>query len=326
LNPSYINRLSIVIFLFSSFMLGQPSVYVAGNGSNDVSVIQPTTNTLLTTISVGVGPASMAANADGTLLFVANQNSNTLSVIQTATNTQIDVIPLTSNPLGLAVGPEARRAYVSFSSDNRVGVYDLRTKAQTALIPVANGPIALAIHPNGSRLYVCEGNGAHLIVIDTFFNLVIARIPIGNTATGITISPDGARVYVSTQFPGPLADQGPGAIWSIDTRRNEVIGMVRGSFGDPLAMSQDGHLLYAINEIGLATLQAEPLALLKSDPLDGFINSIGVYPVGTTLYLVYPSENLTRVFDTAISAVVATIPTGNFPLQVAIPTPRPRPN
>jgi YVTN family beta-propeller protein len=326
LNLSNINRLAIVIFLFSSFMLAQPSVYVTGDLSNDVTVIQPATNTVLTTVSVGAQPANMATNADGTLLFVANQNSNTLSVIRTATNTQVDVIPLTSNPGGVVVTPGGRRAYVTFGAENRVGVYDLKTKQQIALIPVADSPLAIAMHPDGSRVYVTEGNGAHLIVIDTLFNFVIARIPVGNTGTGIAISPDGERVFVSTQFPGPLPDQGPGAIWAIDTRRSEVIGMVRGSFGDPLAMSLDGKLLYAINEIGLATLQAAPLALVKSDPLDGFVNSIGVYPVGTTLYLVYPSESVTKVFDTATGAIVATIPTGNFPLQVAIPTPRPKPN
>jgi len=270
----------------------------------------------------------MATSADGSRLFVGNANNNTVSIIQTATNRQIDVMPVFSNPFGLAVTPDTRRLYITFIADNQVGVYDLLTKRQLALIPVPDGPYRIAMHPNGSRVYVTSADGTSLVVIDTASNRVIRNITLGIEGTGIAISPDGSRVFVSTVFPGPLLDEGPGAIWAIDTRRNEVIGSIRGFFEDPLAISPDGRLLYALSYefgLGLVTLQTEPLAVLKTSPLDPVVLAMALSPTGSSLYLVYSLDNVTKVFDLASDSIVATIPTGNFPIEVAIPAPRPVP-
>jgi len=59
----------------------QPYVYVANYGSNNVSVINTATNTLVgTPIPVGNGPQGIAVTPDGTHAIVANF-SNTVSVI-----------------------------------------------------------------------------------------------------------------------------------------------------------------------------------------------------------------------------------------------------
>ncbi|KAI9024794.1 hypothetical protein DFJ74DRAFT_642810 [Hyaloraphidium curvatum] len=56
-------------------------VFVANSGANTVAVIAATTNSILTSLSVGVSPWGVAANGAGTRLFVSNANSNTVTVL-----------------------------------------------------------------------------------------------------------------------------------------------------------------------------------------------------------------------------------------------------
>jgi YVTN family beta-propeller protein len=78
--------------------------YVANLGSNNVSVINTATNTVLATIPVGTSPYGIAASADGTLVYVGNVGDSTLSIISTATNTVISTLPVSDGVSGIAVG------------------------------------------------------------------------------------------------------------------------------------------------------------------------------------------------------------------------------
>src|SRR5271170_6734249 len=66
--------------------------YVTNLDSNNVSVINTATNTVIATIPVGDGPTYLSITPDNTLIYVSNQNAGppgTVSVISTASNTVI---------------------------------------------------------------------------------------------------------------------------------------------------------------------------------------------------------------------------------------------
>ena len=67
---------------------------MANQGSNDVTVINTATNTVVATIPVGSQPIGAAVTPDGTRVYVTNTASNTVSVINTATNTVVATIPV----------------------------------------------------------------------------------------------------------------------------------------------------------------------------------------------------------------------------------------
>jgi YVTN family beta-propeller protein len=64
-------------------------MYVAnqGSSSNNVSVINSTTNTVVATIPVGSGPHGIAFNPNNGDMYVANHLSNNVSVIAPLTAT-----------------------------------------------------------------------------------------------------------------------------------------------------------------------------------------------------------------------------------------------
>jgi YVTN family beta-propeller protein len=59
-------------------------VYVANTWSNEVSVIDATTNTVVTTISVGRTPWGVAINPETNRIYVANAWDSTISFIDGA--------------------------------------------------------------------------------------------------------------------------------------------------------------------------------------------------------------------------------------------------
>ena len=59
---------------------GAPFAYITNDHSNDVSVIDMATNSVIgAPIPVGAGPVGVAANPAGTRVYVTNNPSNTVS-------------------------------------------------------------------------------------------------------------------------------------------------------------------------------------------------------------------------------------------------------
>lgn len=305
---------------FSPSSTAQPFAYVSSYELDNVSVINRTTGSVQATISTGVSPSLMSYSPDGSRLYVVTQGPS-LATIRTSDNTLLDTIFFPIPAFSAAVTPDGSKAFVTFPAFNQVGVYNMRTKAQLRSIPVEEGPYRIAMHPDGDRVYVTSSNGRNLVVIDTTSHRVVRNIPIGHTGTGIAMAPDGSHLFVSTQFPGSAPDEGPGAIWSIDTRRNQVAGNIRGYFGDALAISRNGTRLYGMNDVGLAVMRPDNLTMIENVPLQGFVNGIAVGPAGERLYMVFPLENVTKVFATDTRSIVGSIPTPGLPYDVAIPAP-----
>jgi len=64
-----------------------PFEYITNIGSNNISVIDTATNTIVTNVSIGSVPSGVAVSPDGLKVYVPNWDSDNVSVIDTVTNT-----------------------------------------------------------------------------------------------------------------------------------------------------------------------------------------------------------------------------------------------
>ena len=87
-----------------------PFLYVTDHTSNNVSVIDTATNTLVATIPVGTIPFGVAVTPDGTHVYVTNDGSNNVSVIRTATNTVVATVTVGKAPGSVAVTRMGQRS------------------------------------------------------------------------------------------------------------------------------------------------------------------------------------------------------------------------
>jgi len=79
-------------------------IYVSNGRGGTVSVIDPATDSILTSVKVGQRPWGIALTPDGGKLYAANGPSNDVSVIDTDKLTVTHTVPVGKLPWGVAIG------------------------------------------------------------------------------------------------------------------------------------------------------------------------------------------------------------------------------
>ena len=93
----------ILSVLYTGTALAEPFAYVANQDSDNVSVIDVSTNTVVDTVGVEE-PQGVAVTPNGNFVYVTSNGSN-VSVIQTSTNTVLTTVGVGEGPFGVAVTP-----------------------------------------------------------------------------------------------------------------------------------------------------------------------------------------------------------------------------
>lgn len=77
--------------------------YVTNLGSNNVSVINTSSNSVIATVPVGSRPFGIAVSPDGSLAYVGNDEEGTISVISTSSNAVIATVPVPAGVYVIAI-------------------------------------------------------------------------------------------------------------------------------------------------------------------------------------------------------------------------------
>ncbi len=142
--------------------------------------IETTTNTISSTLPLGVCPIYGVMSSDDRRTFILNQGSGTITVIDSQQN-QIDKNPNLTN----------------------------------GTIAVGQGPVWADIYNNGSILAVVNALSNTLTLIniseDSFgndtanFGQIIATVPVGAEPSSVSILQDGTRAYVANRGDGTVS-------------------------------------------------------------------------------------------------------------------------
>ena len=125
-----------------------PFAYVPNAGSNNISIIDTSTNTVASAaIPVGTSPVAVAVRGDESLAYVTNFLNNSVSVINTASNTVVASIPVGNFPNLIAISPDDTRVYVANQGSDTVSVINTATNTVLATIPVEASRSALRSPP-----------------------------------------------------------------------------------------------------------------------------------------------------------------------------------
>jgi len=143
-------------------------VYVTNFRSNTISIIDASTNSVLTSIPAGgTSPSNPVLSPDGSKLYVTNINSRNVSVFNTASNTLITTIMVGQEPLGICVSPDGSRIYVSNVINNNISVIDASSNTVILTYSAVNSaPSGISLSPDGSLLYVENTQSDDVTVID----------------------------------------------------------------------------------------------------------------------------------------------------------------
>src|SRR6266478_907453 len=102
-------------------------VFVTNEKSDDVTVIDATTRTVIKTIAVGKRPRGVAVSPDGRRVFVANSNSDSVSVLDATSLSIVQKIAVGTEPETAVLSPDGRWVVVSNETSNDVHVIETAT-------------------------------------------------------------------------------------------------------------------------------------------------------------------------------------------------------
>jgi uncharacterized protein (TIGR03437 family) len=316
-----VSFVALMMFAGSGQAGAQSRAYVANFFSNNVSLIDTSSNTVVATVAVGDQPQGLAVTPDGTRVYQANCGGDVF-VLDTSTNKVSTKIVVGGCPTGVAFTPDGMRAYVTKDNANAVAVIDTTSTKVVLTVAVGPAPGGVAITPDGKRAYVTNASGT-VSVIDTSSNTVTATVTLGNTGpVGVVITPDGTRAYVKN---------GLASVSVIDTSSNTVaatVSLTGGNDSSPvgLAITPDGKRVYvtrfAINSV--AVIDTSSNSVVATVPVTGFPAGVAITPDGTRVYVSSSpdatgfGDGTASVIDTSSNTVVAKVTVGVTPFGIAI--------
>ncbi len=203
-------------------------MFVANQGSNNVSVLKPD-NTVAATIPVGGAPSYVVVSADNAGVYVVNRGSNSVTVIDSLSNTAIATVPVGASPNFAVFDARNLRVYVTNSGGNTISVINADRNSPAYLtvsnFTVGNNPVSLTVLADGSRVYVANSGSNSISVLSALSNAVQATLNLGGLSpVAIGSSSDSSKVEVAAQDTVPLsATHADGsAILSIKTADNTI--------------------------------------------------------------------------------------------------------
>lgn len=184
-------------------------------GLSRVGLLDARRGTLLRTVTVGMGPSTLAVDTRCGRVFVANRGEGTLSLLDAASGALLRTVAVGRFPTALAVDERRGLVYVVNAGEGTLSLLDARTGALRRTLRVvdrANGlfavpPYALAVDEARDRLYLStwgaqesvdgalRGPGT-LDVLDARTGALLRRLTVGVAPLAVAVEPRSGRVVV----------------------------------------------------------------------------------------------------------------------------------
>ncbi|MCX6755465.1 MAG: BspA family leucine-rich repeat surface protein [Candidatus Nomurabacteria bacterium] len=278
-------------------------LYILNQGSDDVSVIDSTNNTIIANIPVGTTPKF--ATLIGTNLYISNLNSNNVSVIDTTNNTVVATIATGNNPINSIA--YNGYLYVENQSSNSVSVIDTTNNTVITTIPIGTTP-APSPSIKGTYLYIANVGSSDVSVIDLNTNTVNTTISVGTLPEGTELV--GNYLYVVNYISNDIS--------VIDTTNNTVVANINVG-NNPLYAIHFGVYLYIENtgSTNVSVIDTTNNTVITTIPI-GFNPQYPFIINGNYLYIPNNNASYISVIDVTNNTFLKNINTNDGPSNLAI--------
>lgn len=274
-------------------------------------------NSLVATLNVGTYPAGEAVNPATDEVYIVNLLSANITLFNGTTlaaQGSFAVGGTLSYPTGAAYDPANGDLYVGLASllgSGSVEVIKGSTNKAVTSIGAGKDPLDIAYDASNGDLYVSDFNSSEVTVIDGATNRAVTTIAVGSQPSGLVADPWNGNVYV--------ANAGSANVSIINDTSNKVTGSIAVGTGPAdVALIGPGRDLYVSDEgannisvVNPSTNQTVGLIPVSSPEAMAYVASDGELYVSN-----YLADTLTAL-SLGTSTVVATLPTGSGPLELA---------
>jgi len=313
---------------------GAPLVFVTNEDSDNVTIIDSGTDSVIATVPAGKRPRGIRLSPDGKTLFVAvsgspkggpgvdesklpppDRRADGVAVIDVATLKPVKTLRGGNDPEAFALSNDGKTVYVSNEDAGTVSVVDVETGRLVDSVRVGAEPEGVTMRPDGKAVYVTSEATGAVAVIDAGRNRVVATIHTGKRPRSTVFTLDGAKAYIPAEAGGTVT--------VVDTKTNKPIKTitVTDSGAKPMgtAISPDGQWVYLTNGRGgtLSMIDTARDSIVFSLRVGARPWGVAVTPDGKKIYTANGPSNDVSVVDHS-SRTVRHIPAGRSPWGVAI--------
>lgn len=315
------------------------TLFVANQGSNDVTAIDTRTNMILaSSIPVGKAPSAIGVNRVTNQVYVANRDSADVTVIDGVTYTATSIVVasvdhltnppslLPFHPIAIAVNEQTNQVFVG-STDCDLAV--IQGAGVTHPGNFLCGPIAMAASPIGGSTFVAEADDS---IIEQYQRSTNFLIP--GAGFNDFIAPQAVAIYDPFVFAAD-ADQGTGRVDVVNEVSGTNFQVMVG--GDPYAIAVnpvDGEVYVAAQSPGAGQAAAVSAVFVSgsSGGVDAVLqagqtpvpaplpapNKIAVDPTNDLVYVANEASNDVTVIDGSALAVTGAVSVGTNPRAVLV--------
>jgi YVTN family beta-propeller protein len=229
------------------------------------------------------------------------------------------VSPVASRAVGY--DPHRHEGLYFYDFSSGIPVYSGTTDA--GLDPEGDCPRRVAIAPDGSKAVVTNVLSDNAVILNLGSLQVEATLPIGDRVQDVAITPD-SRWAVICGFVS-------NSIKVIDLSNNTVAAEVyTGTSPGVVAISPDGTKAYVgnissntVSIVALAGAGSHKIADVPAGEIGvvwaayGVSSGVAASPDNRYALVAASFDDVVRVIDSQTNSVVATVPVGDFPLQLA---------
>jgi YVTN family beta-propeller protein len=187
-------------------------LYVAGEASGAVWVLDAGSGALLSELEVGGGPRTLVTDPPRQRAYVVGDALNQVIAIDTSALAIADRVDLPGRPASAAVGPDGT-VYVAGSGDDKTDGQVWLIAAGTAqlrnAVKIGGRPVGIAIASDGAQLYVADAANATLTALNATTLKVVASVPLGGEPVDVVVAQRAAPMGKQTPTPTPAVRATP---------------------------------------------------------------------------------------------------------------------
>lgn len=275
-------------------------VYVPSSDITSVTVIDPSTFTIVDHLKVGRYPEHIAPAADLSKLYVDNEGSWSLTVIDPRTaKTTGDVIPV-PDPYNLYFSPDGTKALVIQERLRRIEFRDPDTWKVIKQLPISiNGIDHLDFSADGTYFLITTEFTGMVAKVSLKTMDVVGWVKVGGLPIDVRLSPDGNVFYI--------ANQGRHGVSVVDGEAlKEVSFIPTGKGAHGLYVSRDTKSLYVTNRLEgtVSVIDFATRAETAKWKVGGSPDMLQLNPDGTELWMSSRFDGNVIVVDTTTGQVL----------------------
>jgi YVTN family beta-propeller protein len=307
---------------------GRQKLYVTNSTGNDVTVIDPVTNKVLTRIEVGPHPHGIAVPAaqDFILVTIEGKDPGELVWIDPVTDKVTRRMEVGPEPNQLAVTPDGKFAYVPVKN-GQWEVVDVAKGRIIERIETGGRPHNTLCSPDGKRMYLAPmGTPKKVTIVEVATHKAIGEVPFSSVVRPIALSLDEKRLYAEVD--------GLVGFEAADLASRKVVHRVVAELPEEqkkvasrshgLGLRPDQKELWECDvehhDVHVYDVTGEQPKQIATIPMGAGIYWLTFSPDGKTCYVAVRDADEVAAVDTATKKITARVKVGKAPKRLLVVT------